>query len=90
MGAKIRSAESYADFIENSKNMCYTKKKAAKEVDVYKRQDAERIRHLYDLVLQYSDSGDHPDSTCGMECVPGFSAGGTSEKQSFHDTACTL
>ena len=32
MGAKIRSAESYADFIENSKNMCYTKKKAAKEV----------------------------------------------------------
>ena len=32
MGAKIRSAESYADFIENSKNKCYTKIKAAKEV----------------------------------------------------------
>ena len=29
------------------------------------RGDAERIRHLYDLVLQYSDSGDHPDPTCG-------------------------
>lgn len=36
MGAKIRSAESYADFIENSQNMCYTKKKAAKEVVIMK------------------------------------------------------
>lgn len=48
MGAKIRSAESYADFvdfIENSKNICYNKEKAAKEVVNY--EDNHYWKELY-------------------------------------------
>ena len=36
MGAKIRSAESYTDFIEFSKKTCYNRKKPTKEVVIMK------------------------------------------------------